>query len=638
MHGVVAIFLAETSDTFMQSIEDRGTRLFKRGWQRHDFGDHNLCATKGEAQCLVYDGFFFAGLVWINNRAEVRQALDLEPNGTETDLALMALLWVQKGPAFEAEVSGAFSLIVFDPDRNEVHVFRDHFGMMPLYYCSHAGQFTCGTDLRAILHLSNHPMKPDKTRLANFVLGEEVDRDRTAFADLKRLPAAHYLAFERVHPVSLHGPQRYWTLPQPPKIALNDAPAGLRAQLEKACLASADRSGRLGTMLSGGLDSSSLTALIAGVLRDRNAPPLPTLSFAYPGKPYDETTYFSEFDQGFHTDQKQIMVTDTPDLSQLRVIVDEQMDVFLGYGLQKSRAIYHAGHDMGLAYLVDGHGGDEVISHGYGRLVELAASRRWIELYSATRGATNVHGTSFAAVYLTLLARFSGLKQRNILRRLLLRLARDLQRSRTKSGAAFDCASLLLEEAKSTTSQNSETRTSAGPDADPLAQDPKRRETFEHRQMLEAPLMEHAFEVLHRTACAAGILPVYPFYDKHLVEFCLSVPSEAKLRDGTTRWVLREGLKGLLPEKIRTRTTKAEFGDEFAGSVRTHAATSGVPFYEGAEAFIDVEAAKRLHKSIVEASDFDIDKTRAYWRVLVLREWLGALQEWRRLQAAGELI
>lgn len=582
--------------------------------------------------------FFFAGLVWINNRAEVRQALDLEPNGAETDVELIAALWTRKGPAFEAEVTGAFSLIVFDPKRAEVHVFRDHFGMMPLYYCLHAGQFTCGTDLRAVLHLSNHSMEPDKARLANFVLGEEVDRDRTAFADIKRLPAAHYLAFERTNLTSIPLPQRYWTLPQPSEISLKDAPAALKARLEKACLASADRSGRLGAMLSGGLDSSSLTALVAGALEDRNAPPLPTLSFAYPGKPYDETAYFGEFDQGFHTDQKRITITKAPDLVHLKSVIEEQMDIFLGYGLQKSRAIYHAGHDMGLTYLVDGHGGDEVISHGYGRLVELAASRRWIELYSATRGATNVHGTSFAAVYLTLLARFSGLKPRNILRRLLLRLARDLQRSSTRSSAAFDSASLLLEDAKSAASPNKDARTNAGADGDPLAQDPKRRETFEHRQMLEAPLMEHAFEVLHRTACAAGVLPIYPFYDKNLVEFCLSVPSEAKLRDGTTRWVLREGLKGVLPEKIRTRTTKAEFGDEFAGSVRKHAAASGVPFYEGAEAFIDVDAAKRLQQTIVETSDVDIDMTRSYWRVLVLREWLSALSEWRKLQAAGELI
>lgn len=638
MHGVLARFSLDQIGSIDTVTAKQCARLETKGWQLQEYGRPNILATIGAADHLVLDGVFFAGLTWVNNRSELRQKLNVNFDEAVTDLALLARLWLDKGGKFPKDVSGAFSFIVFDPRHNEVAIYRDHFGIVPLYYCQQPGQLTCGTDLRAVLHLSGLPVKANTKRLADFIVGEEIDREQTAFAELKRLPGAHRLSFDVQAPEEVCVPQRYWALPLPAEIPLKDAPNALRTHLENACLACIDPPGRLGTMLSGGLDSSSLTALVAHALSDQGRPALPALSFGYPGRPYDESAYFNELNSHSHTHPELISVSHPPDLAELPSIVDEQMDVFLAYGLQKSRAIYHAGHDCGLTYLVDGHGGDEVISHGYGHLIELATTRRWYALISAARGAASVHGASFGGLYLLLIGRYGGLSKRNLVRRMILRVAHILQRDQKKTSGIFDASVLLASTVTSTNALDEETRCDSERANNTDASDPKNREKTEHRKVLQAPLMEHAFEVLHRAACAADILPVYPFYDRQFVEFCLSLPSEAKLRNGTTRWVLREGLKDILPEKIRTRKTKADFNAEFEASVRNHVSSNDAPFYSGTEAFVDIDVARRLEQSIRDTPQSDVAELRAYWRVLVLREWLTALNQWRKLQESGELI
>ena len=93
-----------------------------------------------------------------------------------------------------------------------------------------------------------------------------------------------------------------------------------------------------------------------------------------------------------------------------------------------------------------------------------------------------------------------------------------------------------------------------------------------------------------------------------------------------------------MPEKVRTRTTKAEFGAEFQDAITRYIEDGGAPCHEGTEAFVDPDAAQRLEAAIRATPDSDSQTMRAYWRLLVLRDWLKALARWRDLQRSGELI
>ncbi len=73
----------------------------------------------------------------------------------------------------------------------------------------------------------------------------------------------------------------------------------------------------------------------------------------------------------------------------------------------------------------------------------------------------------------------------------------------------------------------------------------------EHWMTLTAALMPYNFELMDRVAAGCAVEARHPFADKRLVEFCLALPAEQKLRHGWTRYIMREGLAPVLPEAIR---------------------------------------------------------------------------------------
>ena len=84
-------------------------------------------------------------------------------------------------------------------------------------------------------------------------------------------------------------------------------------------------------------------------------------------------------------------------------------------------------------------------------------------------------------------------------------------------------------------------------------------EALTHRWLLSSGLVPHAFEVLDKAAANFGVEPRYPFWDKPLVEFCLALPGEEKLKDGFGRHVLRRAMQGVLPPAVQWRRDKIDF-------------------------------------------------------------------------------
>ena len=90
-----------------------------------------------------------------------------------------------------------------------------------------------------------------------------------------------------------------------------------------------------------------------------------------------------------------------------------------------------------------------------------------------------------------------------------------------------------------------------------------------HFDRLTWGVMPYTLEVLDRSAAAFGIEPRYPFWDKRLVEYCLSLPAEQKLRSGWSRWILRAAMEGILPSGIQWRGGKSNLAPAFEHGLRT---------------------------------------------------------------------
>lgn len=587
-------------------------------------------ATRGDAGYCQTEDWCLFGLAFLHDRDLVQDRLGLSQAQADakSDLELLFDLRLAVGPEFAQEVYGSFSLVFVNRHTGSFEAYRDHLGIYPLYYTINDGVLTCASDLRACLHVCATALTPDACRIADFVKGDEIDFDRTAFEAVLRLPPAHRLE-PATDGVAL---KRFWKLEIPETSVTSECPAQLRDALQKATDACVRSDGTVGAMLSGGLDSSTL----AGLAANTPGAPIQTVSFVYgQDKAYDETPYIDAANEAFGSVAHKIPITKAPPLNDLAPVLEEQMDLFLAPGLPKSRQIYPHARALGLSALIDGHGGDEVISHGYGRLVELATRRRLWQLYREARGASEVHSLPFVALYASHIARYSGMGPRNPLRRLLLKFARHQTKKASIAGWSRTATSLIAHDLQNTIGATERYA------PDPILKTPadfQKAEQLTHLSALADPLMVQAFEVFHRSATAAGVLPRYPFFDRRVVSLCLSFPAQMKLQNGQSRWVLREAMRGILPERIRQRADKAEFGDEIVDAIQNFYSAKNIDFFEPLSDFVDAEGAERLRLQVIAGEVVDVAAIRALWRLAVLRYWIAALKGWRDAQAKGILI
>jgi asparagine synthase (glutamine-hydrolysing) len=89
----------------------------------------------------------------------------------------------------------------------------------------------------------------------------------------------------------------------------------------------------------------------------------------------------------------------------------------------------------------------------------------------------------------------------------------------------------------------------------------------QHHRHLALPMQGQALEILDRTARARGLEVRFPFFDRRLVEFCLALPADQKLRNGYGRYILRAAMQERLPDPVRTRLSKVDFTPHLASGL-----------------------------------------------------------------------
>jgi asparagine synthase (glutamine-hydrolysing) len=90
-----------------------------------------------------------------------------------------------------------------------------------------------------------------------------------------------------------------------------------------------------------------------------------------------------------------------------------------------------------------------------------------------------------------------------------------------------------------------------------------------HLQGLESPLIPYALELADKAAAACCLEARYPFFDRRLMEFCLALPAEQKLRSGWNRSLLRRAMQGILPPEVQWRNNKADLSPNFRRNLLT---------------------------------------------------------------------
>ena len=197
----------------------------------------------------------------IDNRQELVSWLGLDdlPLSKITDSQIILAAYCKWGRDCPQKLLGVFAFAIWDERQQQLFCARDFFGIKPFYYCCSDRVFSFASEIKALFCVPEVPQQLNELRIAQYLISNLDDKQITFYQDILRLPPAHSLT------ISAQGSmiQRYDSLSLEPeselKLSSIDEYAEAYQTLFKQAVSRRIRScGTVGSMLSGGLDSSSI--------------------------------------------------------------------------------------------------------------------------------------------------------------------------------------------------------------------------------------------------------------------------------------------------------------------------------------------------------------------------------------------
>src|SRR5690554_1825113 len=324
----------------------------------------------------------------IDNREELYRALrPHEPLGELTDAELILRAYGRWGTDCAVHLLGDFAFALWDVQERRLFCARDHAGTRPFYYHHLPGErFVFASEMKGVLAFGV-PHEVNEERVADYLAEIVYDDEYTFYRHISRLPPAHTLT------VSAGGQrlQRYWALDPDREIRYardDDYAEAFRAVFADAVRCRLRGVDPVGVTLSGGLDSSSVACIAQGILAEQGRRPLHTFSNVYDLVPEcDERSYIEAvLAEGRYVPHYVPADSTNFPLSSLSALVRVLDQPLAAPGISSSETLRLRLRQEGVRVVLNGHGGDEVVSQGGLYLKELALRGAWVRLHREIRG------------------------------------------------------------------------------------------------------------------------------------------------------------------------------------------------------------------------------------------------------------
>jgi asparagine synthase (glutamine-hydrolysing) len=286
-------------------------------------GHQPMRSTDG-VSCITFNGEIYN---YVELRAELQRLGHSFQSETDTEVVLAA--YSEWGTESLKRLNGMFVFAIFDGDRKRLFLARDRAGEKPLFYRHIDRTFTFGSELKALMADRALPRRVDLQALNHYLSFGYVPREKCMVQGVLKLPAAHALTYEIESDRLQVWP--YWILPEPGWAAedtANSDPEQLLDELESLLGDSVRRQMvadvPVGILLSGGVDSSLITAMAASV----SSRPVKTFTVSFPGQGvYDESAHARLVASHFGTDHSEFVAeaTSVDLLPRLAAQYDEPM-------------------------------------------------------------------------------------------------------------------------------------------------------------------------------------------------------------------------------------------------------------------------------------------------------------------------
>lgn len=460
----------------------------------------NPMANEDESIWIVFNGEIY-------NFRELRR--ELESLGhrfrSQTDTEVIIHLYEELGPASVERLNGIFAFALWDGPRRRLLLVRDRVGVKPLYYTRIGGTLAFASEIKAFLALPEFAVRPDLAAFSEHLTFQNMLGERTLFEGVKLLPAGHMQIFEDGGETR----RQYWDLrfETDHGVTTDDWTHGLRERFEAAVTRQLVSDVPVGSYLSGGMDTGSISAVAARKIR-----PLHTFTcgFELPQGISEQEKHFDERRES--QDLAEILGTRHHAIVLGRNAMEQVLPHVLWH-LDEPRVgisyqVYHTTRmiQRHVTVVLSGVGGDELFA-GYPWRYE---------------PILELEGSDFETAYFRSWTRLLHEDEKRAL------FTPEVNR-KLGGFSSFDSFRNVL--------------TNAG-DVEPL----HRALYFDFKTFLNGLLV-----VDDKLSMAHSVEARVPFLDNDLVDYVARMPAGLKLCEGRGKNVLRDAMRGLLPDATLDR-------------------------------------------------------------------------------------
>lgn len=502
---------------------------------------HQPMATPDKSVWIIFNGEIYNHL---KLRAELERAGYRYRSRSDTETLLYA--YQHWGERFVEKLEGMFAIALWDERSDTLRLYRDRIGIKPLYYARKNDQLIFGSEIKALLEHPSMRAELDETALFHYLTFIHTPAPMTMFKGVRKLEAGHFLRISNTGSIE---DVEYWdAIPKPDegfdygdeKLVAKKIVTLFSEAVEKRMMSDVP----FGVFLSGGIDSTANVAFMAKLM-DR---PVDTFTVAIKGQ--EDTNEFQwarKVSKLFQTNHHEIIIDDGGFLDLLPTIVRHQDEPLADPVCFPLYHVSKLARDNGTIVIQVGEGSDEQFA-GYQSYLR---AQRLIDSYGWVKGVPAfLRTTAYALATPFLKSRKVDYRQ-NVIRNLMhgypvfwgnaIAFYDDEKRNVIAEYLRPEFDGLSSYELVKSKMEKLRAARSSGTLNEMIYWEIKNR-------LAELLLMR-----VDKITMATSIEARVPFLDHKLVEFSMNIPPSLKTRNGTTKFILKKALRGIIPDEIIDR-------------------------------------------------------------------------------------
>ena len=630
MSGIFGLYYRNHQMIDRETLNKMGASMLHRGpdgidvWCENNIGLGNcMFHTTPEAvgEILPYvdkdNGLVITVDARIDNRDELAKKLGLFDRLREgiSDSQLILAAYSKWQTKCIHYLLGDFAFLICDKNHQQLFCARDHLGVKPFYYHVSEYIFVAGSEVRAILNVPQVPKQINEARIADFLVEqlEGIDKTSTFYKSIFRLPPAHTLLISKEKKLI----EQYWKLDSETEIKFQSDDEYVEAFHEifkKSVRARLRCNGQVTTMLSGGIDSSYIVGTARQLLQNTGSALLPVYSGVLESDPHCRETHFikSVIAQG-GVEPTTVHPEDVLEYEKELLATDGSLEDLFDTGMTLRILFYLMARDRGQRVMLDGVEGDSVHSLSVSYPANLFKGGHYLsaltESFNIWRNTYRKQASLNDVFKSTVRGAFIPEPLRHWRRQFLAKssLGKKLKGSIINLDFAreVDIESRLVQLANHSI----------------LGSHASLRE--KQVQNIMHPYLTTGLERYDRVAAICTIEPRHPLLDKRLVEFCVSLPWQMKVRHGWSKYIMRCAGESFLPSEVVWRQGWDDIGWSFPSAlIQKRAVWMGEQIKEEKALLNRYVDYNELECAVKSGNDVLIKDEESIWCIFHLLNWL----------------